>query len=351
MSLGIPENTSRGAVRHERLARVAGIGPGALELLADRRVAVVGCGALGGVTASVLARCGVGRLRLIDRDIVEERNLGDQCLFGDVDARERRPKAEAAATRLAGFDGGLELESIVDDFGPRNAKALIDGVDVIVDAADNLQTKYLINDASLATDVPWVYAGCAGTRATVMAVIPRVTRCLRCIWPDPPPPEHVDGCASAGLMPATAQIAGAIQATEVLKLLLGRRSELIGEPLSIDGWDARTRKLPVPPYRADRPACPACGEGELRYLSATTLSPSVLCGGDTVLIHEGPHELDWDRVRARLAERGSLAEGPGYIRFAADGMSVLLFSSGRALVHGTNDPVKAHAVVGREVAQ
>ena len=328
-----------------------GIGPGAPDALAGRGVAVVGCGAVGCATASVLARSGVGRLRLIDRDVVEPRNLGDQCLFGDADAAERRPKAEVAAERLAAYDGGLAIEPVVDHVGARNAEALLRGFDAIVDAADNLDTKYLVNDVSLALGTPWVYAGCAGRRVTVMAVVPRRTHCLRCIWPEPPPPRRVDGCATAGLLPATAQIAGAVQATEVLKILLGRHEDLIGAPLSVDAWSARTRRLPVPAFDPDSAACPACGAGELRYLrAAPARDAAVLCGGDTVLVPEGSHELDWEAVRARLARRGPLVEGPGYLRFSADDMGVLLFASGRALVHGTDDPLKARALVGREVA-
>lgn len=332
------------------MARVAGFGPGARDRLSERAVAVVGCGALGAAAAAVLARSGVGRLRLIDRDVVEPANLGDQCLFDEEDASERRPKAEAAAVRLATFDRCLDVEPVVDDFAAANAEALVEGVDAIVDAADNLETKYLINDVSIATGVPWVYGGCAGTAATVMTVVPGETHCLRCVWPDPP--ARVDGCASAGLMPATAQIAGAAQATEVLKLLLGRRGAIHSGPIVIDAWTARTRRLPVKPFdREQRSACPACGHGDLRHLrSAPRPAPSVLCGGDAVLIREGAAGLDWERVRARLAERGPLVEGNGYVRFAADGMGVLLFRSGRALVHGTGDPVRARALLGRQVA-
>jgi molybdopterin/thiamine biosynthesis adenylyltransferase len=328
------------------------MGPDAPAVLASKRVAVIGCGALGSATAAILARSGVGSLRLIDRDIVEPRNLGDQCLFGDADARERRPKAVVVAERLGQFVEGLDVEPLVDDFAPSNAEALIDGADAIVDATDNLDSKYLINDAALASDVPWVYAGCAGTRVTVMAVVPRATHCLRCIWPEPPSPVRVDGCATAGLLPATAQVAGAIQATEILKLLLGRAEELVAGPLSIDAWTARTRRLPVPAYRPERPECPACGGGELRYLRAARRHPStVLCGGDTVLVHEGFHADDWDAMRARIATNGRhVGEGPGFLRLAVDGCDILLFESGRALVHGLNDPVKARALVGREVA-
>lgn len=321
--------------RHHRLARAARVGPAGAAALAERSALVVGCGALGSAVAQLLVRTGIGRLRLVDRDVVEEGNLGDQLLFTEADAAAGRPKAEAAAERLAAVDGEVRVEAFVDDFAPASWRALADGMDVIVDASDNLETKYLLNDVSVSTATPWVYAGCAGAWGTVLAVVPGRRHCLRCLWPDPP--AVVEGCAREGLLPMTAAAVAALQATEALKLLMGREAELFPGPVRLDVWDGVLRRVPVAPWEPD--ACPACGRGELPFLDAGLAERAdVLCGGNTVLLSRG---------RAGAA-RAPADAGPQ--RFDVDGCRVLVFASGRALVVGTDSPLRARALLGRCLA-
>jgi molybdopterin-synthase adenylyltransferase len=333
--------------RHRRLARTRELGPAAPERLASSSALVVGCGALGSAAASFLVRAGVGRVRVVDRDVVEEGNLGDQCLYTEEDAAARVPKAEAAAAALRRFDGEVEVEALVADFSPENARRLLEDVDVALDGVDNLEAKYLLNDAAVASGTPWVYGGCAGTTGSVLAVVPGRTSCLRCIWPEPPTATRVDGCESMGILEGTAATVAALQVAEAMKILLGHDERDLVGLTRIDVWSGRSRRVPVPAYRPER--CPACGEGRFPALASPGLARAdVLCGRDTVLIRE-PSHFDLESLRRRLGERLAVA-GSEYLRFEEDGCTFVVFPSGRALVHGTDDPREARALYGRYVA-
>ena len=236
--------TSADGVRFRRLGRVEEVGQTAPSALRQRSAVVIGCGELGTAAASLLVRMGVGRIRVVDRDVVELGNLGDQCLYTEDDVGERRPKAEAAAERLSSIAGELLIEPCVADVGPDNVRMLVEGFDVVIDGVDNLETKYLINDAAVVTATPWVYAGCAGVNGSVLAILPGRTHCLRCIWPKAPPASRVQGCEPMGLLPTTAAMVAAVQVTEAIKILLGKDDELLGQVATIDTWMARVRRIP-----------------------------------------------------------------------------------------------------------
>src|SRR5216683_4946735 len=172
--------------RYSRQVLFAGIGvEGQLRLL-NARVAIVGCGATGSVLASLLARAGVGMLRIIDRDYVEASNLQRQTLFDEADAAESMPKAIAASRKIAGFNSQVAVEPQVSDLRPENADQLLGGVHLILDGTDNFETRYLVNDYAVKHSLPWIYAGAVGSYGITMNVLPGQTACLACIFPDPP---------------------------------------------------------------------------------------------------------------------------------------------------------------------
>jgi molybdopterin/thiamine biosynthesis adenylyltransferase len=314
-------------------------------MIGDRSALIVGIGALGSVAASALVRAGVGTVVLVDRDVVEESNLTDQSLFTEADATAARPKAEVAAERLATFNRHVVIRGRVLDFSSHNAEALADAADVIVDASDNLQTKYLVNDVAVSTGTPWIYGGCAGSLGMVMTVVPGRSHCLRCIWPEPPRPARVVGCESMGLLPATASIIGSLQATEALKILLNKSDEGLRGLNRIDCWSWRLRSIPIPAYEPS--SCPCCGDRAFPYLEGSAVqAPSLLCGGDTVLIAGADPGFDYSAARSRLTD-----QEPGgdedFFRFAANGCRFLVFRSGRTLVHGTHDPREAQSLYAR----
>jgi molybdopterin-synthase adenylyltransferase len=334
--------------RFHRLRRVTETGPDALATLREHSAVIVGCGALGSAAASLLVRSGLGRLRLVDRDVVEWGNLGDQCLYLEEDASNGRLKAEVAAERLLAFDADVRIEASVADLAADNVRDLVEGFDVIIDGSDNLETKYLLNDAAVAAGMPWVYAGCAGSIGSVLAVVPGRTHCLRCIWPRPPAAYLVEGCESAGLLPTTVTMVAAAQVTEALKVLLAKEDELVGQVMTIDTWAARMRRIPFRQFDERRNDCPTCGRGEFSFLDArVTQRTETLCGGDTVLIRGGAW-FDYERARARL-EADLRASTPSFFSLDTDGCRLVVFRSGRALVHGTCDPVRARALFGRYI--
>ena len=328
--------------RYRRLRHVAEVGSSGPELIAGRSALIIGCGALGSVAASLLVRAGVGSIVLVDRDVVEESNLTDQTLFAEADATAGRPKAEVAAERLATFNRRVDVRGRVLDFSSYNAEALADMADVIVDASDNLETKYLINDVATSTGTPWIYGGCAGRLGVIMTVVPGRSHCLRCLWPEPPRPARVDGCESMGLLPATASIIGSLQANEAIKILVDKSDEVLRGLNRIDCWSWRLRSIPLPAYEPS--SCPCCGGRSFPYLDGTAVqAPSLLCGGDTVLIAGTDPGFDYSAARTRLTD-----QEPGgdedFFRFAANGCHFLVFRSGRTLVHGTSDPREAQSL-------
>ena len=335
--------------RFRRMRRVEEAGPAAPAALRGRSAVVVGCGALGSAAASLLVRSGVGRVRLVDRDVVDWGNLGDQCLYIEDDARNSRPKAEVAAARLSAVNSDALIEASVADIAWDNVREMVAGFDVIIDGADNLETKYLLNDVAVATETPWVYAGCAGSFGSVLPIVPHRTHCLRCIWPDPPAAHLVEGCESSGMLATTAAMVAAVQVTEAVKILLDKEDELMRQVTTIDTWTARMRRIPFKAFDRTRRDCPACGRGEFSFLDTPgTLHVETLCGDSTVLIREGAAWFDYERVRERLGPRLGVSM-PSYFQLETDGCRLVVFRSGRALVHGTGDPVRARALFSRHV--
>jgi adenylyltransferase/sulfurtransferase len=195
-----------------------GIGEAGQRRLRAARVLIVGCGALGSVVADTLARAGVGGLRLVDRDVVEITNLQRQVLYDERDVEQSVPKSEAARQRLELINRQVHVEAHVDDFNHRNAERFVDGVDLIVDGLDNFEARYLLNDLAVARHLPYIYGGAVGTSGMSMPILPhpahgrpradaalswtaeQSTACLRCIFPEPPPPGTSPTCDTAGVL-------------------------------------------------------------------------------------------------------------------------------------------------------
>lgn len=319
-------------------------------VLATRTAVVVGCGALGSAVATHLVRGGVGRLRLIDRDLVERRNLPHQVLYTEADAASGRLKAEAAAARLRELNTDVEVEGIVADLVPGNAVRLTAGADVLVDGTDTLESKLLLNDVAVSAAIPLVYAGCAGSEGSVMAIVPGSTPCLRCLWPQPARAAQRLTCETRGLLPGTAAAVGALQATEALKLLLGLELSELSGLVRIDVWEAVVRRVPRPEFRTEARTCPACGVRDFAYLRgehATTAHE--LCGADTILLSAPAAQTDLQRLRHRHRANASLRAQPECVQVEIDGCRIVAFSSGRTLIHGAGGLNRARAIHARHI--
>ena len=172
--------------RYSRQVLYAGIGDEGQRKLAQAHVGVVGCGATGAAAASLLARAGVGAITLVDRDFVEESNLQRQILFDEADAREGLPKSEAARRKIGLFNSGIRVFAHVADLVPANIHELLADAHILVDATDNFETRYLLNDYAIEQGRPWIYTAAVGDYAATMNVLPGETACLACLFPRPP---------------------------------------------------------------------------------------------------------------------------------------------------------------------
>ncbi len=240
--------------RYSRQILFQGIGADGQRRLATGRAAVVGCGATGSALASLLARAGVGMLRIIDRDYVEPSNLQRQSLFDESDAAESLPKAVAAARKIGAFNSEIAIEPRVEDVVPQNIEELLEGVDVILDGTDNFETRYLVNDYAVKTSKPWVYAAAVGSYGVTLNVLPGKTACLACIFPDSPM-GMVETCETSGILNTAVNVVASVAATEALKILLGGKAlERLRQTLwSFDVWTNELAEIGAGKPRARLP--------------------------------------------------------------------------------------------------
>ena len=345
--------------RYSRQTLFPGIGPEGQERLGSARALVVGAGALGSAALDMLVRAGVGRVRFVDRDTVELSNLQRQCLYDEADAREGAPKAECARRRLQAVNGGVRLEPLALDLHAGNIREAVSGVDLILDATDNFETRYLLNDASVAFGIPWIYAACVGSYGMTFTILPGRTGCLRCVVPEVPPPGASPTCDTAGVIaPAVAAVA-AYAVTEALKVLAGREEDLEPGIWHLDVWDRTGYRMEV---GGPDPDCPACGRGDFPFLAGEDTGASLtLCGRNAVQVRPpaspaGGGERGSDLLEAlarRLAplpEVGdSLKRSPHVLQFEANDRRLVVFPDGRTIVHGTGDPAEARSLVARYI--
>ncbi len=221
--------------RYSRQVLFQGIGREGQRKLATARVALVGCGATGSSLASLLARAGVGSIRIIDRDYVEPSNLQRQSLFDESDAAQSLPKAIAAARKIAAFNSQIVIEPQVADLIPANVESLLDGIHLILDGTDNFETRYLLNDFAVKTSLPWIYTAAVGSYGVTLNVLPGKTACLACLFPDLPRGAF-ETCETAGILNSAVNLAASIAATEAIKLLVGAEERVRRTLLSFDVW-------------------------------------------------------------------------------------------------------------------
>ncbi|MDP8924537.1 MAG: ThiF family adenylyltransferase [Chloroflexota bacterium] len=333
--------------RYSRQTIFPGVGPEGQARLLAARVTLVGCGALGTVIANVLARTGVGSLRIVDRDYVELSNLQRQVLFDEADAREGAPKAVAAAEKLARINSEIRVEPVVEDFGPDNAERLVEDADIVLDGADNFETRYVVNDACVKLSKPWVYAAAIASYGVVMAIVPNETPCLRCVFLKPPEAGGVDTCDTAGVLGPTPGVIANLAAAEGIKLLVGARELLAQGLLWIDLWYNSFQRTPI---TAPEPECPTCGRRDFEFLEGRAALSQTLCGRDAVQVRPPrPGQLDLAALATRLAAVAPVRHNEHLIRLRVDPYDLTIFRDGRAIVKGTGDAGLARSLYARYV--
>ena len=348
--------------RYSRQMRFAGIGVEGQEKIRAARVLLCGCGALGTVLADTLVRAGVGFVRIVDRDFVDLSNLQRQVLFDEQDVAEHLPKAIVAANKLARVNSQVMLEPHVADVDWRNVREFARDVDLILDGTDNFETRFLINDVSLETGIPWVYAGVVGSHGQTMPIFPNESACLRCIVESPPEPGTTETCDTAGVIAPAIHMVTSLQAATALKILSGQRHLVEPKLTIVDVWEGTLRQMNVSGLR-ERGDCPACGTAQRRdFLNGGHSSQStVLCGRNSVQITPAePSRLALEDLAARLAPLGKVTRNPFLLRFqpraetqtagaTSDEFQLTVFRDGRLIVQGTEDLAVARSLYARYV--
>ena len=331
------------AERYSRQVLFAPVGAEGQRKLAQARIAIVGCGATGSALASLLARAGVGYLRIIDRDFVEPSNLQRQVLFDEADAAESLPKAIAAARKIAAFNSEIIAEPHAADLTPENIEDLLSDVAIILDGTDNFETRYLINDFAVSRGVPWIYAAGVASYAVTMNVLPGETACLACIFPDSPR-GMVETCDTSGILNSAVNFVASIAATEALKIAVGAREKVRHTLLSYDVWtnDYATVNADKP-----RPGCRACQERDFIHLAGEGRPHISLCGRNSVQIHERERPIDFDEITQRLSPHGPVRHNEFILKFSRDPYELTLFPDGRAIIKGTTDTGVARSFYAR----
>ncbi|MBA4030389.1 MAG: thiamine biosynthesis protein ThiF [Planctomyces sp.] len=341
--------------RYHRQSLLPEIGTAGQERLSRTVVALFGMGALGSAAAELLGRAGVGTLRLIDRDFVDVTNLQRQSLYDETDARERTPKAIAAARRLGQINSQITLDPRVADIRPDNILELLEGVDLVVDGADNFELRLLLNDAALDKHLPWVHGGCVGLSGQVMAIRPHHTPCLRCLINpagDDPSAEGSSSstpatCDAVGVAGPAVHLVASLQAMLALQMLLGRWDAIGSQLKLVDAWGGQIRSMDLSNLR-ENADCRACRHGERLWLSGQqTSQTTVLCGRNAVQISPATSQpLDLTRLAAQLGPLGEVRPNPYLLRFRPHGhpCELTIFRDSRAYIEGTEDPTLARTL-------
>ena len=332
--------------RYSRQTRFAPFGVAGQERLAAARVAIMGAGALGGAAAVALVRAGVGRLTIIDRDVPERSNLPRQVLFDEADVAAGLPKAVAAARHLARVNAACRIEPVVADLTAANAGGLLRGHDVVVDGTDNFEARFLVNEVCCRERIPWVHGGAIGAEGRVLAIVPGVSACLRCLVPEPPAPGAMPTCDTAGVLGPAVLVVGAVQAMEAIRLLVG--GPQAGDRLLVcDLWEQAWRTVDLTPLSVT--GCPTCRGGDSPWLEGRIGGrPAVLCGRDAVQVPAAGGSIDLAAVAERLAAVAPVTANPWIVRARVEaGIELAVFADGRAIVTGTREEARARAIVSR----
>lgn len=317
------------------------------EKLQQKHVLIIGAGALGSGSAEMLTRAGVGRITIIDRDYVDWSNLQRQQLYAEQDVEEHLPKAIAAQKRLHAINKEIEVIAHIQDVTALELEQLVHDVDLLIDATDNFETRFLINDVAQKYNIPWIYGACVGSYGLTYTILPGETPCLSCLLESIP--LGIATCDTAGIISPAVSMVVSHQVTEALKILTDNKDSLQKRLISFDVWQNEYSTMNVQPLK--KPRCPSCGEGAVYpYLQQENQTKTtVLCGRDTVQIRMPFSGEIRTEEYAKLLENKveQLFVNPYLLSFTADDKRLVLFRDGRVLVHGTKHVAEAKSLYHR----
>jgi adenylyltransferase/sulfurtransferase len=334
--------------RYSRQILFSEIGEAGQRQLGRSRALIIGCGALGSAHAESLARAGVGKLRIVDRDFVETSNLQRQTMFTEGDALERLPKAVAAAAHIGEINAEIEVEPEIVDVNYSNIERLIMDCDVVLDGTDNFGTRYLINDACVKHEVNWIYGAAVGSYGVTMTIRPHLTPCLRCLFEAVPPAASSPTCDTAGVIMPIISIVASVQVTEALKLLTRRNEDLHGSLMQFDVWRNEWRKInPGPPS----PNCTTCALGRFETLEPASADlAAVLCGRNAVQISPAQAtQLNFEELAKRLRITGDVKFNDYLLRFRTGEFELTVFQDARSIIRGTDEIKTARSLYAKYI--
>ena len=357
--------------RYHRQMLLPGFGEAGQRKLLSSTALILGCGALGTVAADMLARAGVGRLIIVDRDFIELTNLQRQVLFDERDVADAIPKAEAARRKIARINAQVEVTAVVDDVNYDNIELIASGADILVDGLDNFETRYLANDYAVKHTSPYVYGGAVGTSGMAFPILPRTrngdawwetaiggsraTPCFRCLFGEAPAPGESPTCDTVGVIGPAVSIIANFQAAEVLKILTFNLERVCPTMLSIDLWANSFMQLKVDGGRTGVD-CPCCKQRHFEYLEGKAgSSAAALCGREAVQLRHRQHhgQPGFDDLARRLRHHGPVVTNEFMLRLQVvdngKAYELTLFADGRAIIKGTDQPSVARGLYAKYV--
>ncbi|MDR2169274.1 MAG: ThiF family adenylyltransferase [Planctomycetaceae bacterium] len=345
-------------LRYSRQIAFFGVGVDGQDKLLASTVAIIGVGAIGSALANILCRAGIGRLRLVDRDYVELTNLQRQILFTEADVTNQQPKSIAACEYLKKVNSEIILEPVVAELNSGNIAQILDGVDLILDAVDNWETRFLINEWSVKNKITWIYAAALGSQCVTMNFRYNNTcnntgnntggdsnnscdsnsPCLRCLIPAEHPQTQQQTCATAGILAMTPGTIASIQAAEAVKIILN--SNAIREGLlTIDLWNNRFKNIKI----KRNPDCPVCSHKIYDYLSRNANAKiQKICGRNAIQISpESQTNINLIEYAKKLEKIGNVKTNQYILNFTNDNLQFTLFQDGRAIIENPKNEIHA----------
>ncbi|MCU5704426.1 thiazole biosynthesis adenylyltransferase ThiF [Bacillus wiedmannii] len=333
--------------RYSRQELFSPIGEEGQRKIREKHVLIIGAGALGSANAEMFVRAGVGTVTIVDRDYVDWSNLQRQQLYAESDVENNLPKAVAAKKRLEEINSEVRVEALVQDVTAEELEELVTKVDVIIDATDNFETRFIVNDIAQKYSIPWIYGACVGSYGLSYTILPSKTPCLSCLLQSIPLGGAT--CDTAGIISPAVSLVVSHQVAEALKLLVEDYESIRDGLVSFDVWKNEYSCMNVQKLRKHN--CPSCGENAIYpYLNKeNTSKTAVLCGRNTVQIRP-PHkeEMDFERYKELLKDRvNDLNVNPYLLSFSVEEKRLVAFKDGRVLVHGTKDISEAKTIYHR----
>lgn len=338
---GGAELTSDELQRYSRQVMLEEIGFEGMEKLRAAKVCVVGAGGIGNPVVTQLVAMGVGKLRVVDRDVIEVTNLHRQHLYTEEDVG--RVKVEAAAERLRKLNPGVQVEPVPTSVTKYTAENIVKGFDIVIDALDSVDARYALNDACIKHNIPLIYAGALGMLGSVTTIIPNKTACLRCLFPELNE-EEMPACSTEGVHPSILYLVGGVQVSEAVKIITGQEPALVNKLMYIDLNELSFDKVQI----AKQAECPACGTARTisgQQVTAKELIIEELCGRDRgkrtwTITPANPVAVNLSGISQKAETLGYQVRTRGNLGITATNdskMSISFLSSGAATIVGAKD--------------